>query len=135
MKLTQWIAQKISVVFNVEEYDASDIFKNPQFKPIWDDFFAGTGNPRILVYYQTQYKITDSGEIKDFGNPNHKEFFVTDGEKIKLKGKGIYFLRTKEQGKTVVSDTDVLFGEISESSITSLDVIINKVYKPMMADK
>jgi dynein heavy chain len=61
---------------------------------------------------------------------------VTDGEKIKLKGKGVYFLRTTPQGKALnlntASDNDVLFGEISEHTVTSLNTIINQVYKPLV---
>jgi len=87
-----------------------------------------------LIYHQTNYKVTDSGEIKDYGG--HKEFFVTDGEKIKLKGKGVYFLRACKPGKPLnpnaSNDSDIMFGEISEHSVTSLNTIINQIYKPMV---
>lgn len=131
----KWMAQTIADVFEgVTETDGVEVLRNPSFKKMFDDFFAGQGPVRILVYYQTQYKITDSGEIKDYGG--HKEFFVTDGEKIKLKGKGLYFLRCTDHGKAInpnnANDSEVLFGEISEHSVTSLNVIINQVYKPII---
>jgi len=131
----KWMAQTIADVFEgVTETDGVEVLRNPSFKKMFDDFFAGVGPVRILVYYQTQYKITDSGEIKDYGG--HKEFFVTDGEKIKLKGKGLYFLRCTDPGKAInpnnANDSEVLFGEISEHSVTSLNVIINQVYKPLI---
>jgi hypothetical protein len=51
------------------------------------------------------------------------------GEKEKLKGKGIYFVRTtpKEKGINLNSgnDGEVLFGEISENTVTSLSVVVN----------
>lgn len=59
----------------------------------------GNGTNRIFVYYQIPYKIVDSGEIHDVGS--HQEFFVTDGEKVKLKGKGVYFIRTLPPGKAI----------------------------------
>jgi hypothetical protein len=106
---------------------------------MFDNFFSGEGSNRILIYYQTQYKVTESGEIKDYGG--HKEFFVTDGEKIKLKGKGVYFLRVDNEGtgdkpkainQSGTHDDDVLFGEVSEHSVTSLNIIINQIYKPII---
>jgi len=88
----KWMAATIADVFGIGEFDAVEVFRNANFKSIFDNFFEGQGSPRILIYYQNQYKITESGEVKEYhGN---KEFFVTDGEKIKLKGKGAYFLRT-----------------------------------------
>jgi hypothetical protein len=78
--------------------------------------------------------VNDGGEIQDVGS--HKEFFVTDGEKVKLKGKGLYFVRTTKPDKAVnqnqTSDNEVLFGEISEHTVTTLNTMINSVYKPMV---
>jgi len=93
------MASTVADVFGIGEFDAVEIFRNPSFKSVFDTFFEGLGSPRILIYYQTQYKVTESGEVKDYGG--HKEFFVTDGEKIKLKGKGVYFLRCSKQGKPI----------------------------------
>jgi hypothetical protein len=51
----------------------------------------------------------------------------------------VYFVHITEPGKPpkpikvdVAQDNDVLFGEISESTVTSLDTIINRVFKPMV---
>ena len=53
-----------------------------------------------------------------------------------LKGKGIYFVRTTPPGKPINSngqfDNDVIFGEISEHTVTALNTIINQVYKPFV---
>jgi dynein heavy chain len=60
---------------------------------------------------------------------------VSHGDKIKLHDKGVYFLRTTdEKGVTlnVGSDNQVLFGQISEHSVYSLNTIINQVFKPMV---
>lgn len=88
----------------------------------------------MFVYYQTGYKFTESGEIYDF--PGREEFYVTDGEKEKLKGKGVYFVRSTPPGKPVnpngSNDNEVLFGEISENTVTSLSVVVNQVFKPLV---
>jgi dynein heavy chain len=63
---------------------------------------------------------------------------VSDGEKIKLKGKGLYFVRTtdpdsmKDISKATGNDNDVLFGEVSQHTVTSLNTVINNVYKPLV---
>ena len=54
---------------------------------------------------------------------------MSDGESIKLKGKGAYFVRTTAHKG---SDNEVLFGEISAHTVTSLNTIINQVYKPLV---
>lgn len=98
-----------------------------------EDFFKGIGPNRIFIYYQTQYKISESGEIVDLGG--HEEFIVSDGEKVKLKGKGVYFIRVNEKkaiNVNAASDNEVLFGEISQHTVTSLNTIINQVYKPLV---
>lgn len=63
---------------------------------------------------------------------------MSDGEKVKLKGKGLYFVRTtdpdslKDISKAAGNDNDVLFGEISQHTVTSLNTVINQVYKPLV---
>lgn len=60
---------------------------------------------------------------------------MSDGESIKLKGKGAYFVRTtanKAINLNNGSDNEVLFGEISAHTVTSLNTIINQVYKPLV---
>jgi hypothetical protein len=52
----------------------------------------GTGPAHLFIYYQKPYKVTDQGEIEEYRG-GRDEFFVTDGEKEKLIGKGVYFLR------------------------------------------
>ena len=130
----KWMASVIADVFQIGEYDAYEVFKNDVNKQMLEDFQKGAGPARIFVFYQTQHKITESGDIIELGG--HKEFFVTDGEKLKLKGKGVYFVRTTPQGKPVsagnTNDNEVLFGEISEHTVTSLDTVINLIYKPFI---
>ena len=93
------MASIIMDVFSVGEYDAQEALKKDNAPHLIDDFMKGNGTNRIFVYYQIPYKITDSGEIQDQGS--HQEFFVTDGEKVKLKGKGVYFFRTLPPGKPI----------------------------------
>lgn len=101
---------------------------------MFDGFLKATGPARVFVYYQTPYKVTESGDI--FHYEGREEFYVTDGEKEKIKGKGLYFVRTTPPHKAVNpnngNDNEVLFGEISEHTVTSLNIIINNVFKPLV---
>ena len=58
------------------------------------------------------------------------------GEKLKLKGKGIFFLRTIPKDKEVnlgtYSDSEVIFGEVSDQSLSALNVVVNNIYKPLV---
>jgi len=102
---------------------------------LFDDFFKGQGPARIFVYHQTPYKINESKEIIDMPH-EHPQFYVTHGDTVKLKGKGVYFVRTTQPGKGInvsaANDNEVMFGEISENTVTSLDSIINKIYRPLV---
>ena len=53
-----------------------------------------------------------------------------------MKGKGLYFFRTTPPGKPIntngQNDNEVLYGEISEHTIHSLNTIINMIYKPLV---
>jgi len=78
------------------------------------------------------------GETQNDNSPNrkHVEFFVTNGEDIKLIGKGIYFLRCLPPGEPVKithgEDDTVCFGEINDNSINILSNLINNVFKPQI---
>lgn len=129
----KWMIETMKEVFHeADPFEITNLFTN--FKEYFERFFDGTGPDRILIYHQHKYKILDSGEIQDI-DTGHKEFFVTDGDKIKLKGKGMYFVRAKSGEKisqTAASDDNVLFGEISEHSVKTLNFLINNIYKPII---
>jgi len=58
------------------------------------------------------------------------------GDGIKLNGKGVYFLRCLPAGQAINDknsyDSEVLFGEVSEHSVLSLNALLNSVYKPLI---
>lgn len=129
----KWMSSVIADVFNVGEYDAHEVFKTN--KDFFDTFWKGVGPARIFVYYQIPYKMNDNGDPPiDIGSV--KEFVVSDGEKVKLRGKGVYFVRTTAPGKAInangTNDSEILFGEISQHCVPAFDTIINSVYKPLI---
>jgi hypothetical protein len=126
------MSEVMADAFSIDVYQCLDVYRNPSFQKLFDDFISGVGPLRLFVYYQQPYKINESGEINWYNGP--KEFFVSDGEKLKLRDKGIFFARA--EGKTPNpnnwNDNDIIFGEISEHAVTSLDIIINRIYKPLV---
>jgi hypothetical protein len=65
------------------------------------------------------------------------EFVVTDGDGVKLRGKGVFFMRNTKPGtainQTATNDEQVLFGEISEHTVSVLKTLVNNVYQPMIS--
>lgn len=82
------------------------------------------------------YTINEAGEVEDVKGAHKPQFYVTDGEKEKLRGKGVYFMRCTPAGKGVnptgQNDNEVLFGEISEHTVITLNTMVNNVYKPLI---
>ena len=58
------------------------------------------------------------------------------GEGVKLRGKGVYFMRNTKPGVAInpqgTTDEQVLFGEVSEHSVSVLKTFINNIYRPMI---
>jgi len=95
---------------------------------------AGQGPAHLFIYYQKPYKLNEQGEVEELRQP--AEFLVTDGMDQKLLGKGVFFLRNTKPGAsinaTATNDEQVLFGEVSEHTVSALKTLINNVYKPML---
>ena len=58
------------------------------------------------------------------------------GSDQKIIGKGVFFLRNVKPGTAIsgqgTNDEQVLFGEVSEHTVSALKTLINNVYKPML---
>jgi len=60
---SKWMTSLIADAFKVNELSVAEEVFQSKYKAAFDDFFAGVGPARIFVYYQTAYKINESGEI------------------------------------------------------------------------
>lgn len=98
-----WMNSLVAKAFGVSEHVSNCVFIGQGKREYFDNWMDGQGPPHMFIYYQAQYKITDQGEIKDQYSNASPEFFVTDGEKLKLRGKGVYFLRTTKPGQPINS--------------------------------
>jgi hypothetical protein len=124
----------IAAAFKLQEYQAQP-FEKPPNKQLFDRWMAGQGPAHLFVYYQKPYRMNEQGEIEELRQPH--EFVVTDGDGVKLRGKGVYFMRNTKAGAAInatgVNDEQVLFGEISEHTVGVLKTLINHIYQPMLA--
>ena len=128
----RWMASIMADSFKIGEYDTRLAFLG-QHKQLWEDFVQGIGTSWIFVFYQAPLKADANGEFNG-STSGSNEFIVSNGETVKLHGKGLYFVRTTEPGnlKDVslgTDDGDVIFGEISEnfvSTFNTLNISINK---------
>lgn len=128
------MASIIADSFKIGEYDTRLAFLG-QHKQLWEDFVLGVGNSWIFVFYQAPSGANSKGE-NNGSSSGSNEFIVSNGETIKLHGKGLYFVRTTEPGnlKDVslgTDDGDVIFGEISENFVTAFNnTFDNSINKP-----
>lgn len=129
-----WMAQVVSDAFDVSVPEAQEALNSKDGQRLLERFFAGDGLSHVFVYYQKPYRIDDdTGEVRDLSS--QQEFVITDGSNIKLRDKGIYFVRTNTEkpiNEKMANDDDVLFGEVSEQSVTALNTTINSVFKPLV---
>ena len=119
--------------FKIGEYDTRLAFLG-QHKQLWEDFVRGIGTSWIFVFYQAPSKADANGEFNG-STSGSNEFIVSNGETVKLHGKGLYFVRTTEPGnlKDVslgTDDGDVIFGEISENFVTAFNTFNDSIKKP-----
>ena len=130
----RWMANVMADVFNVSEGEATEALNRDNGPQLLENFFKGAGSAYVFVYYQAPYRIVEeTGEIRETSST--KEFVITDGEKVKLKGKGLYFLRCnldKPINVNGTNDNEVLVGEVSKHSVTALNTTINQVFKPLV---
>jgi len=128
----KWITQSIAESFEVNDRFVEDSLRSGKSFQMIDEFLAGKGTPKIFVYYIPPH----DPETASNGDGLENYLFVTDGENEKLEGKAVYFHRTAPEGKAinveVAYDADVMFGELSPNIPLQLEVLVNKVYEPMI---
>jgi dynein heavy chain len=129
------MAEVISNVFSLPEFEATEPFTHEKNRPIFEAWMKGTGPAHLFIYYQKPYKVTDQGEVEEVRG-SREEFLFSDGEQEKLLGKGVYFLRTTPAGKGInpakTDDAEVMFGEVSDKAVPALNTLINSIYKPLV---
>ena len=125
----------MSAAFDVPSHSVQEhTIQHEKFAPMIKAWLNGTGPPQLFVYYQPPQRMNDAGEIVN--TSDHYQMFVTDGEGLKLTGKGAYFLRCLPPGQPINDkaqyDAEVLFGEVHPNSVQTLNTLINNVYKPLV---
>lgn len=96
----------------------------------------------IFFYYQRPFKKQNPGENENFEIEEgvQPEWYVTDGHQggkdIKLVGRALYFVKidpTKKVNKSSGNDDNILFGEVSESSINALNMLMTGIFRPLVS--
>ena len=123
--------RSIQEAFNISQargQSVDDFFTRGELKPRQDleEFLQGRGSPKLMIYYQP-----DGGEEMDARDAlNENRLIIARGDEIKLEGKGVFFLRTTQEGKPVnldKIDNEVLFGEITPNTLDQLRGAINVI--------
>ncbi|CAD7960877.1 unnamed protein product [Amoebophrya sp. A25] len=129
----KWMAENaacavLTSVKNKEEAirKVEDAFRDPQNWKKLTEFLEGKSKRQhLFVYYH-------AGEYVD--GPGEARIVLSNGETERLKSRGCYFLRTQPAEKPVKvdvsTDGDLLFGEIAQQPLESLDTSLRAIFLP-----
>ncbi|GMH89960.1 hypothetical protein TrVE_jg7050 [Triparma verrucosa] len=97
--------------------------------------FSGEGSPKIFAHYQSKVNVGDmpSANGEDITKASDPELFFSDGTSIYLNAKCCYFMRvgSKPIDTSVANDASLLYGEISDSPLQTIEVLLSGSYGEM----
>lgn len=107
----------------------------PLLFPTPQALFSGEGAPKIFAHFQSKVNVGDmplaNGE--DITKASDPELFFSDGTSIYLNSKCCYFMRvgSKPIDTAVANDASLLYGEISDSPLKTIEVLLSGSYGEM----
>ena len=137
----KWMAENVSLIVDPRGTDdairkVEEAFRESQNAKKISDFLEGKSRRQhLFFYFQKPDIVTQNNEYQDA--PGDPRIIVTYGEQERLKARGAYFLRVTQPADKplrldVASDIDLLFGEISQQPLDSLNVGIKELFLPML---
>jgi dynein heavy chain, axonemal len=130
----RWCMKKILEAF-VPELDADALqtfMRNDLILNKFTTFFRGDGAGRLFVLYQPA--CLPGEEWTEGSGP--KELSLSDGNQGIMVRKCCYFVRNVQPGTGLdlskSGDADLLFGELGESALGTIEAILSQSYRPML---
>jgi hypothetical protein len=124
----RWCLGKVIECFGPQLADEGEFFmKRDESLGKFYQLFKGEIS-KLFVFYQ--YSSTDK-----------KELSLSDGSDVDINSKCCYFMRNVSNGPPVPQqidasksgDSDVLFGELGDSALESIEALLSHSYIPMLA--
>ena len=136
MSLTEkhrWCIKKILETFT-PELDGETIqafMRQESTMTKFASFFRGEGSGRLFCFYQPM----EDGEFKtEVEGP--KQLSISDGNSGLMMYKSCYFVRNTPPGEALdlskSGETDLLFGELGDSALGTIEAILSQSYRPMI---
>jgi dynein heavy chain len=127
--------KKILEVFEPElrEETIQSFIRNETNLNRFTSFFRGESSGRLFVFYQP---VASTGEEGYSDGPGPKVLSISDGNEGVMINKCCYFVRNVQPGVGLdlakSGDPDLLFGELGDSALGSIEAILSQSYRPML---
>ena len=129
----RWVASKIEECFSPEvTADAAQLFvRQEENLNRFTMLFKGDTNVgRLFVLYQP---VSQEGEA---WMDSPKQLILSDGSSEAMLSKCCYFIRNFAPGQAIdltkSGDSDILYGELGESALGTIEAILSQSYLPML---
>ena len=143
------MVDKITLCFE-DKMDVTDtkvqgFIRKPHVLAKFNNLFSGEGRSSLFVHYGLNYfhseceQVGESSSVSSSSFRGSKkeigpEFFVSFGDSVKMEAKCCYFIRTEDFVDTsVANDTALLYGEISDTPLKTIEAILSFAYRPMFS--
>ena len=131
----RWCVKKILEVFEPElqEETVQSFIRNESNLNHFTSFFRGESSGRLFVFYQP---VGSEGDDSYSEGPGPKVLSISDGNEGVMMNKCCYFVRNVQPGVGLdlakSGDPDLLFGELGDSALGSIEAILSQSYRPML---
>jgi dynein heavy chain, axonemal len=131
----RWCVKKILEVFEpeLESETVQSFIRNEANLNHFTSFFRGDNSGRLFVFYQPVATEGDEGCSEETGP---KVLSISDGNEGVMMNKCCYFVRNVQPGVGLdlakSGDPDLLFGELGDSALGSIEAILSQSYRPML---
>jgi len=135
----KFVVQKITECFSPSLDNTkvqSFIRKNENIARL-NTFFAGDGSGKIFVHHQSKSTgVGPDGGTDNAAEKTEPELFFSNGDAHYMDTKCCYFLRStggKPVDTSVGNDKTVLYGEISESPLETIEALLSGSFQGLFA--
>ena len=130
-----WCVKKILEVFEpeLESETVQSFIRNETNLNHFTSFFRGENSGRLFVFFQPVATEGDEGYSE---GPTPKVLSISDGNEGVMMNKCCYFVRNVQAGVGLdlskSGEPDLLFGELGDSALGSIEAILSQSYRPML---
>jgi hypothetical protein len=132
----RWLYAHVSECFGLETRVVEEQGRAGKNAAALTDFFASEGLGKLFCYYQERTLLSAGGDWVTEGKEKYLTFTLESRDQ-RLIHKCAYFIKTKpgRLDMTKASDTAVIFGEVTHSTLHDLEAQLSQMYRPLLATR